>query len=119
MSLLDVSPISGDGTVVATSVGGEGVHLTTDFGASWENVTMGGITHPWGDEIKINPNRPDNFWYIADVGEVFQSENRGEKWTRTINPYSEGYRHASTYASLASIGTSGGRSQLIHIGIRL
>ncbi|MEJ2354209.1 MAG: hypothetical protein P8Y03_30925, partial [Anaerolineales bacterium] len=85
-------------TVYATGVGGEGTFRTEDNGNTWKNVTRGGITHPFADEIVINPHNQSEIWDVADVGEVFRSIDQGLTWNRIINPYQAGFRYGSIYS---------------------
>jgi len=96
--LLDSSNFSGNGMIFAASALAEGTFKTTDFGNTWINVTDGGITHPWADEMVFSPHDPDTVWEVADVAEVFQTTDGGETWDKIINPYGKGFRFGSIYA---------------------
>jgi len=98
ISLLAVPNVSGSGTVYATSVGGEGTFVTTDYGNTWECVTEGGITHPWADELVVSPHDPETVWQVADVAEVFETQDGGRTWVKIIDPYGAGFRFGSVYA---------------------
>jgi photosystem II stability/assembly factor-like uncharacterized protein len=100
LSLLETNRNADTGLILATGAGGEGLFLSRDYGATWTKLNEGGITHPWGDEIQINPHRPQEYWFIADVADVFVSENEGHKWKQTINPRqdSTGFRYGTTHA---------------------
>lgn len=98
ISLLEVASEAGPGTVFATSAGGEGQFRSFDFGESWERVTDNGITHPWADEIQINPHDADEVWYVADIGRVQVSPDRGDSWRTVIDTEGSGFRFGSVYA---------------------
>jgi photosystem II stability/assembly factor-like uncharacterized protein len=98
VSLLAAPQQPTSGTLFATGVGGEGTFRTTDRGVSWTNVTEGGITHPWADEIQVHPRDPQTIWEVADVAEVFRSSDGGTTWMKTIDTYGAGFRYGSVYA---------------------
>jgi photosystem II stability/assembly factor-like uncharacterized protein len=89
VSLIALGDPSG-GAIYATSAGGEGTYKSTDYGNTWVNVTAGGITHPWADELAVSLTDPQTIWEVADVGQFFVSHNRGITWTMTINPRQDG-----------------------------
>jgi photosystem II stability/assembly factor-like uncharacterized protein len=99
VSLLAAPHTAGSGTVYVTAVSGEGVFKTTDRGETWTSVTEGGITHPWADELVVSPHDSETVWYVADVAEVFRTSNGGSVWNKVINPYGDGFRFGSVYAS--------------------
>ena len=98
VSLLAAPHVPCSGTVYATGTSGEGTYMTTNRGITWTNVTEGGITHPWTDEIQVSPHDPQTVWQVADVAEVFRSTNGGITWTKTIDTYGPGFRYGSVYA---------------------
>ena len=98
ISLLAVPNAPGDNTVYATAVSGEGTFKTEDGGETWENILKGGITHPWADELVVNPHNGQEVWQVADVSEVFRSRNGGDNWSKIIDPYGDGFRFGSVYA---------------------
>jgi photosystem II stability/assembly factor-like uncharacterized protein len=98
ISLLDVPDVPGSGTVYATGVSGEGLFKTTDRGANWTNVSGGGITHPWADELVVNPHDPETIWYVADVAEVFETTDAGQTWEKIVDTYGDGFRFGSVRA---------------------
>jgi photosystem II stability/assembly factor-like uncharacterized protein len=107
ISLLAQPQGNATGTVYATANSGEGVFRTRDYGYHWENITGNGITHPWADEIRVNPLVSDEIWYVADVGEVFQSKDGGDSWRKTITPYGAGFRFGSVYAVASAPSNAG------------
>lgn len=98
ISLLETATKANNGLIYATSAGGEGQFRSMDFGDSWQRITENGITHPWADEIRVNPHQPNQVWYVADVGRVEVSDQRGDTWRTVIEPYSPGFRFGSVYA---------------------
>ncbi|MFC1592623.1 hypothetical protein ACFLWZ_01775 [Chloroflexota bacterium] len=109
VNLLAVTNVQGSGTVYATTHGGEGTFKTVDFGNSWENVNEGGITHPWADEIVVNPQDPETVWYVSDTAEVFKTTDGGATWHRIINPRpgGQGFRFGSVTAIAPAPSDSG------------
>jgi photosystem II stability/assembly factor-like uncharacterized protein len=99
VSLIALGDSSGR-TIYAASVNGEGTFKSTDYGGKWTNVTGGGITHPWADELVVTPSDPQTVWEVADVGEVFVSTDGGTSWSKRINTYGPGFR-AGTVSALA------------------
>lgn len=106
ISLL-VTPLTEQGqTVYVSSVGGEGLFKTQDFGRNWDNVIMGTMIHPWGDELQINPFDPNEIWYVADVGAVYVTRDGGQSWALWYDPTNDrpdeskknGFRFSSIYA---------------------
>jgi len=89
-------------TVYVSSVGGEGIFKTVDFGRTWTDIMSDPSIHPWGDELQINPAGADELWYIADVGDVYVTEDGGETWEKRINPSGDGQRFGSVYALAAA-----------------
>ncbi len=97
------TPLTEQGqTVYVSSVGGEGIFKTPDFGRTWESVMNADDVHPWGDELQINPLNPDEIWYIADVGNVYVTGDGGKTWELRINPSGAGFRFGSVYALAAA-----------------
>ena len=92
---INLLAVAGSGTIYAASVHGEGTFKTTNYGNSWVNINEGGITHPWADELVIDPHDPETIWEVADVGEVFKSTNGGVSWDKVIDSYGEGFRFGS------------------------
>jgi len=107
ISLLEMETGAGNGTLYATSAGGEGQFRTFDHGETWERITENGITHPWADEIQINPHNPDEVWYVADIGKVEASGNQGDRWQIEIDTRGSGFRFGSVYAMATSPNTTG------------
>lgn len=102
VSLLTVSD---NKNIYATSPGGEGLFKSSNYGYSWQSVTANGITHPWMDELAVNPHNKDEIWAIADVGIGFLSHNNGNSWAEEINSYHGAFRYGSIYAmDIASDG---------------
>jgi photosystem II stability/assembly factor-like uncharacterized protein len=99
VSLIALGDSTGS-TIYATSTGGEGTYKSTDFGNTWINVTAGGITHPWADELTVVPTDPQTIWEIADVGELYVSKSGGQTWKKTVDPYGNGFR-AGTISAVA------------------
>ena len=98
VSLLSMPQSAGSGTVYATANSGEGTFKTTDFGATWANISEGDITHPWADELVVSPHDPDTVWQIADVAEIFRTTDGGDSWAKIIDTYGDGFRYGSVYA---------------------
>jgi len=97
ISLLAAHPTD-PGTIYAASAGGEGTFRSTDYGEHWTWLNGGGITHPWADELVISPHDPETVWEVADVADVFVTNDGGTYWTRTIHPHGDGFRFGSVYA---------------------
>jgi photosystem II stability/assembly factor-like uncharacterized protein len=95
--LLAASPTEDD-TVFATARSGEGTFKTVDSGATWTYVKEGQITHPWADELVVNSHDSQEVWEVADVQEVFRSQDAGVSWTKIIDTYGRGFRFGSVYA---------------------
>lgn len=85
-------------TYLASSVGGEGVFITNDFGENWQNVTKNGIEHPWMDEIQVSYDNLPKAWLVADVGKVFVTTDQGASFQTAINPSDDGFKFGSIYA---------------------
>ncbi len=98
ISLLAAHPWNGR-VLYASGVNGEGTFKSTDAGNSWVWLTNKGITHPWADELVINPHSPENVWEIADVGTIFQTTNGGSAWDANQG---DGFRYSSIYAIAAA-----------------
>lgn len=98
VSLLAMPNTPGTKTLYASTVSGEGTFKTTNRGQSWRNVT--GDMHPWADELVVSPHSPESVWEVADVGNVYVSENGGKKWNAivTTTGASTGFRFGSVYA---------------------
>jgi PKD repeat protein/photosystem II stability/assembly factor-like uncharacterized protein len=94
VSLLTPHP-SNPGTLYAAAVGGEGTFKTTDYGATWTWLSGQGITHPFADELVIDPHNPETVWEVADVGDIFQTTNGGTTWDKIIRPSGHGFRAGS------------------------
>jgi photosystem II stability/assembly factor-like uncharacterized protein len=105
ISLLALGSPSGS-TIYAAANSGEGTYKSTDYGNAWINVTAGGITHPWADEIVVSPTDPQTIWEVADVGQFFVSHNGGITWTMTINPRRDGRGFRAGTVSAAAIAPS-------------
>ena len=43
---------------------------------TWSNITDGGITHPWADELRVSPADPQTVWEVADVGKIVRLQKR-------------------------------------------
>ncbi len=98
INLLAVSPDDSD-IVFGVSTNGDGLYRTLDGGTNWSAVNKGGIVHPWGDEITIDPNNPDIVWYTADVPFLQKSNNRGDNWEVILDPReSSNMNFCSVYA---------------------
>jgi photosystem II stability/assembly factor-like uncharacterized protein len=98
VSLLSVPSTPGSEVVYATAVSGEGTFRSTDGGETWENILEGGITHPWADELCVNPLDDSEVWEVADVAKVFRSPDAGDTWETAITPDGPGFRFGSVYA---------------------
>ena len=101
-SLLATPPAGKGQTVYVSSVGGEGIFKTQDFGKTWMSVMNDDTIHPWGDELQVNPTDPDEIWYIADVGNVYVTRNGGQTWEKRFDPSAQGLRFGSVYALAAA-----------------
>ena len=73
--------------VYASSNKGEGIFRTDDYGQSWTKLNAGGIAHPFGDELTVDPSNPENVWFISDVPYIHKSTNRGNTWQLLNHPY--------------------------------
>lgn len=100
LSLLETNPNASTGVVLGASVAGEGQFISENYGEAWSKVPSTEITHPWGDELKINPHNPEEYWYVADIGQVFVTRNGGTNWNMVTDPQhsSFGFRFGSTYS---------------------
>ena len=102
VSLL-ATPLTQQGqTVYVSSVGGEGIFKTSDFGRTWESVMSDPSIHPWGDELQVSPAGADELWYIADVANIYVTQDGGASWEKRIDPSSHGQRFGSVYALAAA-----------------
>ncbi|MFC1726191.1 putative Ig domain-containing protein, partial [candidate division KSB1 bacterium] len=98
INLIDVNP-SDPSVIYAASMAGEGTFRSDDYGESWTLLNPGGIVHPWGDELTVDPVVPDNVWFITDVPYIHKSSNRGTTWGLMNNPYQGGdFNFCSIYA---------------------
>ena len=102
VTLLAVPEIEGSGSVYAVATTGEGAFRSMDYGVTWENVTDGGITHPWPDELTISPFDPAEIWFTGDVPMVFKSTDYGENWDVTVYRDNQGFRYGTTSAMAVS-----------------
>ncbi len=59
------------------------VFLTTDFGASWQDIS-GNLPDVPVSSVAVNPNDPNTVYIGADLG-VFQTTNGGTTWERMGN----------------------------------
>lgn len=85
-------------SLISSSVTGEGVFISHDSGFSWQDVSDNGIDHPWMDEITISPHDSDVIWSIADIGNIFVSEDGGTNWEKQLDSQGVGFRYGSIYA---------------------
>lgn len=93
--------------IYAASMGGEGTFRSDDYGESWTLLNPGGIVHPWGDELVVDPVNPDIVWFIPDVPYIHRSTDCGETWNLLNNPYNEdNFNFCSVYAM--DISSDGG-----------
>jgi photosystem II stability/assembly factor-like uncharacterized protein len=107
VSLLEMEEGAGSGVLYATTAQGDGQFRSFDFGDSWQRITENGITHPWADEIQINPHRPNEVWYVGDVGIVEVSKDRGDTWEDVIDPHGGDFTFGSVYALAADPSNPG------------
>ena len=98
ISLLALGDEKGS-TIYASSVGGEGTYKSTDYGETWENITAGGITHPWADELSVSPIDPQTIWEVADVGNLYISNDAGTSWKKAMDSTGSGFRAGTITAS--------------------
>ncbi|MFH1069713.1 MAG: FlgD immunoglobulin-like domain containing protein [Candidatus Glassbacteria bacterium] len=98
VSLLTTDP-QNPAVVYAASVNGEGTFRSEDYGESWIRLNTGGIVHPWGDELKVDPVDPAKVWFISDVPYIHRSSDRGNTWNLMNHPYEGGnFNFCSVYA---------------------
>lgn len=107
ISLLAVPRNQASGTLFATSVNGEGTFRSTNNGGFWENLVFNGITHRWADELQVNPHNDNEVWQVADVGEIFKTDDSGNSWEKILNPYGDGFRYGSIYAMASAPSDKG------------
>ena len=93
--------------VYAASNKGEGLFRSDDYGQSWIKLNAGGIIHPFGDELTIDPNNPDNVWFISDVPYIHKSTNRGNTWNLLNHPYQGGTFNFCSIYSMDVVKNSG------------
>ena len=105
INLLAADPVH-PSIVYAASTGGEGTFRSDDYGENWVLLNAGGIVHPWGDELTVDPVEPNNVWFISDVPYIHKSSDRGNTWNVYNQPYLGGnFNFCSVYAmSLSSDG---------------
>ncbi len=84
------SPVLDSETVYVGAVEGTGTFRTDDAGNTWSWLDGDDISHPFTDEIRINPHDPDTVWQIADIGRIYVTNNRGQNWTILFDP-KDGY----------------------------
>ena len=89
INLLATDPVD-PGVVYAASAGGEGTFRSDDYGTTWDFLNPGGIVHPWGDELVVDPRNGDNVWFVSDVPYIHRSRDRGETWDVVAHPYEGG-----------------------------
>jgi len=98
INLLSVDP-NNPSIVYAASSKGEGLFKSTNYGETWEILNQNGIVHQWADELIIDPTNSANVWYVSDVPYIHKTENSGENWVLTNNPYSpDNFSFSSVYA---------------------
>lgn len=98
INLLAADPIY-PSVIYSASTGGEGTFRSDDYGESWVRLNAGGIVHPWGDELTIDPVDPSNVWFIPDVPYIHKSMDKGNTWEVLDSPYTAGdFNFCSVYA---------------------
>ncbi|MHA2221701.1 MAG: WD40/YVTN/BNR-like repeat-containing protein, partial [Candidatus Thorarchaeota archaeon] len=96
--LVITSHVEESETVYVAAVEGTGTFKTDDAGNSWSWLDGGGITHPFADEIRISPHDPETVWEIADIGQIFITNNGGTNWTPRYHPqHGYGFRFSSVH----------------------
>ena len=78
------------GIAYAASTGGEGTFRSQDFGETWTLLNSGGIVHPFGDELVVDPTDPEQVWFISDVPYIHRSFDRGASWVVVADPFAPG-----------------------------
>lgn len=98
INLIAADPVN-PAIVYAASNKGEGIFRTDDYGQHWTKLNKGGIVHPFGDELTVDPGNPENVWFISDVPYIHKSTNRGTTWQLLNHPYQGGnFNFSSVYA---------------------
>jgi photosystem II stability/assembly factor-like uncharacterized protein len=81
-NLIAVHP-SNPARIYAGSTQGEGIYTSGDYGCTWQWLDPNGITHPWVDDLAIDPSDPSTLWIATDVGQLFRTTDAGatiERW---------------------------------------
>ncbi|MFW9884735.1 MAG: WD40/YVTN/BNR-like repeat-containing protein [Candidatus Thorarchaeota archaeon] len=85
-------------TVYVAAVEGTGTFRTDDAGGSWFYLDGGGINHSFTDEIRVSPHDSNTVWQIADIGQIFITNNKGTNWTTKYHPqHGYGFRYSSVH----------------------
>ena len=96
-NLIEADPFH-PATVYVSSLQGQGVYRSDDYGETWSG-SLAGIEHPWGDEIVADPHNEGVVWFIADVPLVHRSDDFGDTWNVEVNPRETGaFNFGSIYA---------------------
>jgi len=91
------------GNFYASSVKGEGVFFTSNFGEDWINMVDNGIHHPWLDEIQVSYDEIPRVWIVADTGVIFETTDNGNSFESIVETNIKGinkfnFRYGSIYA---------------------
>ncbi|MEW5826344.1 MAG: hypothetical protein AB1778_05880 [Candidatus Bipolaricaulota bacterium] len=105
VTLIEIPPGDASGTVYAT--GGPALWKSETWGQAWTQIDRPDITHPFFDEIRVNPHDTDEVWAVTDVGHIFVSDTGGATWVETVDPTpsGRGFRYGSIYALAVSPST--------------
>ncbi|MFX1368866.1 MAG: hypothetical protein ACFFAY_09730, partial [Promethearchaeota archaeon] len=88
----------GSETVYVAAVEGTGTFRTDDAGGSWIYLDSGGINHSFTDEIRVSPHDSNIVWQVADIGQIFITNNKGTTWTTKYQPqHGYGFRYSSVH----------------------
>lgn len=92
------SPVVDSETVYVGAVEGTGTFRTDDAGLTWRWLDGDDISHPFTDEIRINPHNPEEVWQIADIGRIYLTKDGGLNWTITVDQKDGyGFRFSSVH----------------------
>ena len=94
---LAADPNNPDIIYAGCSAGSAGTHKTEDGGITWKKLDGGGLSHPFPDDLYIDPTDSNIIYNIVDTARIFKSTDGGINWEE---PFRFGF--SSIYALAVS-----------------